>query len=66
MGRPKVSWRTPRWALNKFTEMSRDLDGLDPSSDLAYAIRDEIRSLPGFPANAPEDSEFIIEVTTVR
>lgn len=42
-------WELPRWASDKFDRLMTELTELDLESDLAHAIMEEIRSLPGFP-----------------
>ncbi len=62
----RLVWRAPRWALEKFSRLLPELEGVDPEGDIAYAIRDEIRSLPGFPYWADDGDEITPEETTIR
>ena len=57
----RYEWRAPRWALQRFNQKVIELDSLEPDSDLAYAIRDEIRSLPGYP-HAATESDLIVPI----
>lgn len=60
-------WRTPSWALDKFRRLAIELDDLDPDSEIAHAIRDEIRSLPNYPHREAELDYLIVPVdSTLR
>jgi hypothetical protein len=70
--RPRVTldsrtweWRLPQWAEFRFLELVHDLSELPEESDEAAALRDEIRSLPGFPAEASEHDLIYRSVTTI-
>ncbi len=59
-------WRLPQWAEDRFIELADNLDGLDRECDEAYALRDEIRSLPGHPLNTTEFDLILREITTIK
>jgi hypothetical protein len=59
-------WRMTKSTAEQFTYLM-DLLELYPEDTDEYAtIRDEIRSLPGHPANTQEDDFIRWEVTTVQ
>lgn len=55
----ELTWRIERWAYERFMELVATLGNFETESDEAYAIRDEIRSLPGFPLDNDEDQDVI-------
>ena len=59
-------WRLPQWAENKFVRLMDELQPLAADEDQAYALRDEIRSLPGFPPNSESYSLIRREITTIH
>ena len=61
----EILWRLPKWANERFIELALQMDKLEPDSDNAYAIRDEIRSLPNYPREATELDVIYREITTV-
>ena len=68
---PKVGVHT--WRLSAQTNLQfemllkRRLEIQDDNDDEAYAIEDQIRSLPGYPQNVDPDVDVIIrEVTTIK
>lgn len=60
----KYTWRLPRWADERFRVAVQRLSALSHSDPESYALRDEIRSLPGFPREAREQDLIYREVTT--
>ena len=65
--RREFEWRLPRWAFERFNEYVIRLEDLDPTSEEAYAIKDEIRSLPNFPRQAEDVEDRIwVTVTSVQ
>lgn len=58
-------WRLPAWANRKFERLLMEIEDLDPDSDEANAIRDEIRALPNFPRGATEHTMIRREITTL-
>lgn len=62
-----IEWRLPMWAALRFEELLNQLERVEDDSDEAYALKDEIRSLPGFPHNTDPDRDLIyLVVTTLR
>jgi hypothetical protein len=69
-GAPKVGvhvWRLSAQTNLQFEQLLRRRYELnDDDSDEAYALEDEIRSLPGFPHPIDPDTDIIVrEVTTI-
>lgn len=60
-----ILWRLPSWANDRFGELVIRIEDLPSDSEEAYAIRDEIRSLPGFPLQATEHDFIRREITTL-
>ena len=58
-----VEWRLTSATQFKFYELINEYEQVEEDSDDAEAIREMIRSLPGFPHQAPMDSDFYFEVT---
>jgi hypothetical protein len=62
----RYEWRTPDWSWQRFRRLVVELDDFPEDSDIAHAIRDEIRSLPNYPHRAGEDDEIKPVITSVR
>jgi hypothetical protein len=62
----RYEWRAPQWVHRKFRSLIVDLDDFPEDSDIAAAIRDEIRSLPNYPAQSTERDEIYPVSTTIR
>ena len=62
-----ILWRLSEANDHRFQSLAQLIAELGHDSDEAHAIRDEIRSLPGYPVNADEFRDVIHrEITTVR
>ena len=61
-----VIWALPKWANDKFERMLLELLDLDQDSDEAFAIREDIRGLPGYPRHVRDDGTLIHrQITTI-
>jgi hypothetical protein len=67
---PKVGvhvWRLSAQTNLQFEMLLKQRLEVQDDSDEAYALEEEIRSLPGFPRNVDPDVDVIMrEVTTIR
>ncbi len=61
-----VEWRLTSAVKFQFMELINMYDDVDEDSDDALAIRESIKSLPGFPHTAPIDSDFLLVVTDTQ
>jgi hypothetical protein len=61
--RTYVEWRLTSGTQFRFYELINEYEQVDEDSDEAEALRDMIRSLPGFPHQAPVGSDFVFVVT---
>ena len=48
----EILWRITPWAERRFLGLIDEIADLDPDSEEAYILRDEIRRLPNFPHRA--------------
>ena len=58
-----IPWSVTSATKFKFIELFNEYRQVDENSDDAIALREAIKSLPGFPNGAPMDSDFLLEVT---
>ena len=67
---PKVGvhvWRLSAQTNLQFTMLLNQRLEVNDDSDEAYAIEDQIKSLPGYPQNVNPDADVIVrEVTTIK
>ncbi len=61
-----VEWRCTSATEFKFHELAAQFEQVTEDSDEAEAIREGIKSLPGFPHQAPADSDFLFVITDVQ
>ena len=65
--RRHIVWRLPLWAFERFKALLDQLELVEDDSDEANALKDELRSLPGFPLDNDPDSDLIhFDVTDRR
>lgn len=68
--RPKVgvhTWRLSAQTNLQFTQLLNERMQVPDDSEEAYAIEDQIKSLPGYPQNVNPDVDVILrEVTTIK
>jgi len=57
-----IEWRCPYKVYYRFQEHLSLLQGMDPNSDDAKAIIQEIRGLPGYPNDYDEDRDEVVVV----
>ena len=61
-----VEWRLTTATKFQFMELIHHYDQVEEDSDEAEAIKEGIKSLPGFPHTAPIDSDFLLVVTDTQ
>jgi len=61
-----VDWRLTTAIKFQFMELINMYDQVEEGSDEAEAIKESIKSLPGFPVTAPIDSDFLLVVTDTQ
>lgn len=66
VARTYVEWRLTAGTKFKFLELIKEYEQVPEDSDEAEAVREMIRSLPGFPYQAPVDSDFELVVTDIQ
>ena len=60
-----IRWPVSPEVFERFNQIAfRLLDLVDPNCDEAWALRDEARSLPGFPRGYDEERDTIVPVVT--
>ena len=64
--RTYIEWRLTQATKFRFHELINQYEQMDPESDAAFAIREGIKSLPGYPHQAPLDSDILLVVTDVQ
>ena len=64
MAKPEYLWRLPAWANAKFERILKELQDQPEGSETHYALVEEIKGLPGFPANSLQYSLIRREITT--
>ncbi len=64
--RSYVEWRCTAATKFRFMELINEYEQVDEDSEEAEVIREGIKSLPNFPAQAPIGSDFLIEITDVQ
>lgn len=52
-------WRISRHTHHRFLDLCGQLKELDPTSDEAIELRDQVRRLPGFPTKAHPTLDLI-------
>ena len=63
----RVEWRCSASTYQRFLDLTSCLDDLDPDDPESECLRDDIRSLPGYPLQADPHRDLIVPViTTVR
>lgn len=55
-----IEWRVNAQTESRFFELMSQYDELTDDDPARDGIVEEIRRLPGFPANAPIDSDFLL------
>ena len=60
-----IDWDLTAATKFKFLELINEYEQVDEDSDAAEAIKEAIRSLPGYPQQAPIDSDIYLNVTDV-
>ena len=60
-----IIWNLTAATKFRFLELIHEYEQVDEDSDAAEAIKEGIRSLPGYPKLAPDMSDFLLEVTDV-
>ena len=60
-----VEWRLTSATKFKFLELMNQYEQVDEDSDEAEAIVESIKSLPGYPVQAPVGSDILLEVTDI-
>jgi hypothetical protein len=58
-----IEWRLTQATKFKFEELIHHLDELIDEDPEYLGMVDQIRSLPGYPVNAPHDSDILLVVT---
>lgn len=61
-----VEWRMTSATNFRLSELGHMLDQVEEDSNAAEAIKESIKSLPGFPHQAPIGSDFLLVVTDVQ
>ena len=61
-----VDWRLTSATKFQFMELINMYEQVEEDSDEAEAIKESIKSLPGFPVTAPIDSDFLLVVTDTQ
>ena len=61
-----VEWRLNSATKFKFYELIHQYEQVSEESDEAEAVREMIRSLPGYPTQAPDMSDILLVVTDVQ
>ena len=60
-----IEWPLTSATKFRFLELIHEYEQVEEDSDAAEALREGIRSLPGYPHGAPDMSDILLVVTDV-
>jgi len=58
-----IEWRLTNATKFRFEELMNHIDELTDDDPEVLGVIDQIRSLPGYPVNAPPESDILLVVT---